>query len=139
MFVSTSLAAQKCPSEAAGGKRQVGHCNTNLEILILNRTAEHGSTDNSKCSFYLLLREKIFNTGSKQLFPTLSERSYWWNFHHNFFFFFCFQTLLLNLNRKGPFQPTLSMKTTAFQKTAMTETHWGELRLYIYPLSIDLT
>lgn len=33
----------------------------------------------------------------------------------NFFiiiFFFCFQTLLLNWDRKGPFQPTFIMKIT---------------------------
>lgn len=120
MFVSTSLAAQKCPSEAAGGKRQVEHCNTNLEILILNRTVERGSTNSSKCSFYLLLREKsstlVVNSYSQYSVKDLIGGTSIIIFSSSFFF--CFQTLLLNLNRKGPFQPTFSMKTTAFQKTA---------------------
>lgn len=48
--VSSSMAAQKRPSEAAGGKRQVEH-NTNLGIFILNLTVEHGATNNSDAVF----------------------------------------------------------------------------------------
>lgn len=105
----TSLAAQKCPSEAAGGNGQVEHWNTDLYILILNLTVEHGSTNNFKSTFCSLLKEKymfyerLFHIGSKQLFPTLGNGS---------FFAFDFQTLLLNSDRKGPFQPTFSMKIT---------------------------
>lgn len=49
--MSSSMAAQKRPSEAAGGKRQVEHCNTNLGIFILNLTVEHGATNNSDAVF----------------------------------------------------------------------------------------
>lgn len=39
-------------------------------------------------------------------------------------FFFCFQTLLLNSDRKGPFQPTFSMKITFRGLTAWNVFGW---------------
>lgn len=93
-------------------------------------TVEHRSTNNLNAVFVHFERkinvyEQILNSGGKQLLHHLAKDF----LLVGLIIFFCFQTLLLNSDRKGPFQPTFSMKiTTSFQRTDSMECVWANIK-----------
>lgn len=103
----TSLAAQKCPSEAAGGNRQVEHWNTDLYILILNLTVEHGSTNNSKALFvHFWKKNTCFTSGSF----TSEVNSYSQHLAMDLFLLLTFKHYCWIQTGRGPFNQHLAWK-----------------------------